>query len=235
MDNDITDNLKQPRSMVSISKQELAQLPVALYPGKIVMVDTPEAVPEAIKALKAEKEIGFDTETKPSFRRGQTYMVSLLQLSTHNTCYLFRLNHIGTDPRLREIMEDPSILKIGVSVHDDFHNLKKLGDLEPAGFIDLQSYVKNFGILDNSLSRIYGILFGKRISKGQRLTNWEATTLTKHQQEYASLDAYACIQIYDFLTQNGFNPETSPYYKVISDTDQASAMQAVHMAEQEQK
>lgn len=202
---------------VSITKQELASLPAAAFPGEIVLVDSEEGVHSAVKALRAESIIGFDTETKPSFRRGQSNHVALLQLSTHSTCFLFRLNHIGLNPEVRDLLEDPDILKIGVSIHDDFHNLRKLYNLNPSGFIDLQSYVKDFDILDNSLSRIYGILFGKRISKGQRLTNWEAPELTLHQQEYASLDAYACIQIYDHLNTEGFNPSESPYYRTMEE------------------
>lgn len=216
--------------VVSISKQELAVLPVAAFPGNIVVVDRPEKVSEAVCALCAETVIGFDTETKPSFRRGHSNNVALLQLSTHTTCYLFRLNMIGMFPEVRELLENPDILKIGVSIHDDFHNLHKLYDMKPQGFIDLQSYVKDYDILDNSLSRIYAILFGKRISKGQRLTNWEAPELTSHQQEYASLDAYACIQIYDHLNQNGFDPAASPYYHTLEELHPAPVVQDQHTA-----
>ncbi len=216
--------------VVSISKQELAGLPVAAFPGKIVMVDRPEKVSEAVSALCTETVIGFDTETKPSFRRGHSNNVALLQLSTHTTCYLFRLNMIGMFPEVRELLENPDILKIGVSIHDDFHNLHKLYDMKPQGFIDLQSYVKDYDILDNSLSRIYAILFGKRISKGQRLTNWEAPELTSHQQEYASLDAYACIQIYDHLNLNGFDPAVSPYYHTLEELHPAPVTQDQHTA-----
>ena len=203
--------------MVSISKEELAALPVAAFPGNIVLVDNEEDVSDAVSRLSEETEIGFDTETKPSFRRGQSNNVALLQLSTHDTCYLFRLNHLGLPPEIRNLLENEDILKIGVSIHDDFHNLHKIYNLNPGGFIDLQHYVKDYSILDNSLSRIYGILFGKRISKGQRLTNWEAAELTGHQQEYASLDAYACLQIFDQLRDNGFDPTLSPYYKTIEE------------------
>lgn len=212
----ITD-LNDNERMVSISKTELAELPIATFKGKIVVIDKPEEVDSAVAELNKESEIGFDTETKPSFKRGQSNLVSLLQLSTHDTCYLFRLNRIGAPDSLKALMENPDILKIGVSIHDDFHNLRKLGELEPGGFIDLQSYVKKYYILDNSLARIYGILFGERISKGQRLTNWEAPTLTPHQQSYAALDAYACIKIYDYLNVFGFDAKSSPYYRLLSD------------------
>ena len=205
------------RRKVSITKQELAELPAAKFPGNVILVDKDEDVEAAVEALNAETIIGFDTETRPSFRRGQTYLVSLLQLSTHTDCYLFRLNRIGLPQSVKDILENPKILKIGVSIHDDFHNLNKLCEIKPKGFVELQSFVKDYEILDNSLSRIYGILFGQRISKGQRLTNWEANELSLHQQEYASLDAYACIQIYEHLNNVGFDPTLSPYYRIIEE------------------
>ena len=203
--------------IVSISKADLALLPPAAYHGEIHIVDTIDKIPDAVRSLRAADIIGFDTETRPSFKKGQSFQVSLLQLSTRTECFLFRLNMIGLPQDIKDILEDEHKLKIGVSLHDDFHNLHKLYDMKPQGFIDLQSYVKDYDIIDNSLSRIYAILFGKRISKGQRLTNWEAPELTSHQQEYASLDAYACIQIYDHLNQNGFDPASSPYYHTLEE------------------
>lgn len=198
---------------VSITKQELAELPAAEFEGEIILVDTPEDAEKAAEALRQEAEIGFDTETKPSFKRGQSHFVSLLQLSTHTKCYLIRLNHIGMPQSILNILEDDNIKKIGVSIHDDFINLKKRFRINPDGFIDLQSYVKDYKIADNSLSRIYAVLFDKRISKGQRLTNWEATQLTQHQQEYASLDALACLHIYDYLRGGNFDYKQCKYYR----------------------
>lgn len=198
---------------VSITKNELATLPVAAYHGNIHVVDSEEDAIKAVEVLAAESVIGFDTETKPSFKRGQSNDVALLQLSTHTDCYLFRLNHIGLPEVVRNLLETEDVLKIGLSIHDDFHNLRKIYELEPKGFIDLQNYVKYYDIADNSLSRIYGILFGRRISKGQRLTNWEAADLTPNQQNYAALDALACIQIYEYLSKGRFNPEESPYLR----------------------
>lgn len=197
---------------VSIPKDLLGRFPHESYRGEIRLIDTPEDVESAIAELREAAIIGFDTETRPSFKKGQTYTVSLLQLATPEVCYLFRINRIGLTQPIIDLLQDSSRLKIGLSIHDDFHNLRKLcSSLEPAGFVDLQQYVKRFRIADNSLSRIYGILFGLRISKGQRLTNWEADTLTPAQQSYASLDAQACIRIYRFLEAGAFNPLLSPY------------------------
>ncbi|MCH5227613.1 MAG: 3'-5' exonuclease domain-containing protein 2 [Muribaculaceae bacterium] len=199
------------KAIITISKDKLASLPIAGYPGKIVMIDNQKKLEQAVKNLNSMPVIGFDTETRPSFRRGQSYKVALIQLATPECCYLFRTNEIGYPKELIEILENPGITKVGLSVHDDFLHLRRVTEIEPHGFIDLQSYVKEFKIADNSLSRLYGILFGERISKGQRLTNWEQAELTESQQAYAALDAYACIRIYEFLKEGKFNPRESKY------------------------
>lgn len=199
------------QAYVSISKEQLAKLPAASFEGRIQLIEHEEDILAATFELRSASILGFDTETKPSFKKGQLHTVSLLQLSTPSTCYLFRLNRIGLPPLLVDILQDPAVLKVGLSVHDDFHALRRLGPLEPAGFIDLQQFVKEFRIADNSLSRIYAILFGERISKGQRLTNWEADVLSPAQQTYAALDALACIRIYRHLKSGAFYPLTSPF------------------------
>lgn len=197
------------RAIVTIPKEKLASLPAAEFKGRICVIDSEDKVADAIKELRKASIIGFDTETRPSFKKGQSFKVALVQLSTPDTCYLFRTNEIGYPKELIGILEDPDLLKIGVSIHDDFLNLRKVTEIEPQGFIDLQPYVKEFKIVDNSLSRVYGILFGERISKGQRLSNWEADELTEAQQAYAALDAAACIKIYEYLKDGKFKPEES--------------------------
>ena len=210
------------RAFVSISKEKLCKLPKAEYPGKIEIVDNPSKLESAITDLKKFPIIGFDTETRPSFRKGQNYNVALVQLATPDCCYLFRTNEIGYPKELIDLLENPSILKVGLSIHDDFHNLKKITKIEPCGFIDLQSFVKDFKIADNSLSRVFGVLFGQRISKGQRLTNWEAIDLTEAQQKYAALDAYACLKIYDYLKQGNFNPMLSEYLSFMPEPEEST-------------
>lgn len=197
--------------MLSISKQTLAKLPAAHYQGTISVIDKPEDIDGAVKELYAAPIIGFDTETRPSFKKGQSNTVSLIQLCTPEHCFLFRIGITGITQPLRTLLEDPAKIKVGLSLHDDFHNLAKISDLHPDGFIDLQQYVKAVRIADNSLSRIYAIIFGKRISKGQRLSNWEAAHLTEFQQSYAALDAKACIDIYEAISQNRFCYEDSEY------------------------
>lgn len=201
---------------VSIPKEELSSLPIYHYSGGIQVVNTLEEAEKAIAELRNESIVGFDTETRPNFKKGNQNKVALVQLSTHKKSYLFRLCKIGIPHSLQSFLEDSQITKIGLSIHDDFHNLKILREnINPAGFIDLQPFVKDFMIADNSLTRIFAILFGKRISKSQQLSNWEADELTLHQQSYASLDAMACLNIYDYLKAGKFTPEESKYYKPI--------------------
>jgi len=196
---------------LSISKEDLSKLPAAHYSDGAIIIDSPEQVDKAVEELRNARLIGFDTETKPSFRKGTSHNASLIQLATKSKCFLFRINHLGLPDSLTHLLTDETIIKVGVSLNDDFHQLMKLGLSTTGGFIDLQKYVKQFYISDNSLSRIYAILFGQRISKGQRLTNWEAQTLTEAQINYAALDAIACLRIYEYLSGGHFDPFTSPY------------------------
>lgn len=199
------------RSIVTINKEVLAELTAAEFKGEICVVETIEELANAIKELRKEKILGFDTETRPTFRKGQQYNVALVQLSTSKKSYLIRTNRIGYPQELIDLLEDSGILKVGLSIHDDFLNLRRVTELSPSGFIDLQQYVKDYKIADNSLSRVYAILFGERISKGQRLSNWEANELSEAQQKYAAMDAFACIRIYQYLQEGKFDPAKSQY------------------------
>lgn len=200
---------------IAISKETVAEMPEVEYPGgvsTITVVDTPSMARVALRELYRARVVGFDTETRPSFRRGHLHNVALMQLSTDSHCFLFRLNKLGISEGLRKFLEDPEIIKIGLSVHDDFSVMRRLvPDLDPQGFIDLQEYVKYFHINDISLQKIYAIIFGEKISKNQRLTNWEAPTLTDRQQIYAALDAWACLKLYRTLRSGEFNPDESPF------------------------
>lgn len=199
------------RFEINISKEALAELPVITYPAAISLIDSEAEARAALRALSAEKIVGFDTETRPSFRKGCVHKVALMQISTLERCFLFRLNKIGIGDRLKEFLENPDITKIGLSVHDDFSVLRRSVEIEPQGFIDLQTYVKEFGITDISLQKIFGIVFGERISKTQRLTNWEAESLSPAQQAYAALDAWACLKLYLHLSDGRFDSPASPF------------------------
>lgn len=197
--------------MFGITKEQLSQLPTVSFPGRSILINTIADAKAAMAFLMRQQIVGFDTETRPSFRKGQPHKVALLQLSTNEECFLIRLNQLGMFESLKNFLENENILKIGLSLKDDFHSLMRLGEFNHAGFIELQTYVKEFDIADNSLQKIYGIIFGERISKSQRLTNWEANELTEAQQSYASLDAWACLKIFNHLKQGKFNPDECKY------------------------
>lgn len=191
--------MKQIRN--TISKKEIASLPKEQFPGRIYLIYTDAETDKAVEYLKKQTIVGVDTETRPSFKRGTVHKVALLQISTEDTCFLFRLNRIGMPTSLQEFLMNDT-LKIGLSLKDDFTMLRKRKDVhaEEGNWIELQDYVGHFGIEDRSLQKIYANLFGKKISKSQRLSNWEAETLTEAQMQYAATDAWACVNIYNCLT-----------------------------------
>ncbi|MFV0471066.1 MAG: 3'-5' exonuclease [Paludibacteraceae bacterium] len=182
-----------------ITKEEVNQLEPVEFEGEVVLIDKKEKLPMAIYELNMQDSVGIDTETRPSFSRGVYYNVSLLQISTDNKCYLFRLNKIGFPKELLDFLSNSRIRKIGLSLHDDFLSLRKRGKINPANFIDIQNIVKDYGILELSLQKIYAVIFNKKISKSQRLSNWERDALTKQQIKYAATDAWACLKIYHQL------------------------------------
>ena len=196
---------------ISIPKEKVSELPIVEFTGNIYVIDSMSKMNMAINALRKEIVVGFDSETKPAFARGKLNKVALLQVSTFSECYLFRINKIGIPDKLKSFLEDKNIKKIGLSLNNDIIGLKRITDINPEGFIDLQKRVNEYAIADMSLQRIYAIIFGKKISKSQRLTNWEAPTLTTAQQKYAALDAFSCLEIYDHLNKGLFAPENSPY------------------------
>lgn len=189
----------------SISKEDLIKLPIETYNGQIYIIQTITEAQKAIKALQDCSVIGFDTETKPSRFKGEEHKISLIQLSTDKFCFLFRILNEEILHLVKKVLENEKILKIGLSLKDDFRGLRKTGDFNPKNFIELQSYVKDYGIKDNGLSRIYANLFNKRISKRQRLSNWEADSLTPEQKKYAALDAWATRRIYTELEKFKYN------------------------------
>lgn len=196
---------------ISIPKEIISELPVAEFFGNIYVIDSMSKTNMAINALQKETIVGFDSETKPSFTRGKNNKVALIQISTFTDCFLFRINKTGMPLKLKDFLQNEAIKKIGLSLNNDILALKRLTDITPKGFIDLQKIVNDYNIIDMSLQRIYAIIFDKKISKAQRLTNWEAMSLTPAQQRYAALDAFACLEIYDWLNRGNFIPEESQY------------------------
>jgi ribonuclease D len=185
----------------TITKEEIAVLPTEEYRGRIIVIDQKKDAGLAVEYLSKRQKVGFDTETRPSFKKGRHFKIALIQIATEEVCFLFRLNRIGIPPALESFLADASVLKIGLSLRDDFGAMRKRTNVELANFLDLQNYVGQFGIEDASLQKIYAILFNKKISKGQRLTNWEADMLSESQKKYAALDAWACLLIYNQLNR----------------------------------
>lgn len=204
---------------LSITKEQLGDLPKVEFPGKIHVVNTAGEARRAVAALKKYPILGFDTESKPTFKRGVPIHVSLIQISSDDICFLFRILKMQDLEPLREIIDNPGILKIGLSLHDDFNNLSHGYRFEPKGFVDLQKIVPSLHFANLSLQKIYAILFDRRISKNQQLSNWEAEELSEAQMSYAAIDAWACIEIYRRITSPDFNPAECKY-KVVNQPEE---------------
>ena len=185
----------------TIDKEVLKDLPKAAFSGQIHVVQTPWEAEKAVTYLKSCPLLGIDSETRPSFTKGQAHKVALLQISSEEHCFLFRLNLTGLTLPVITLLENPNVTKVGLSLRDDFMMLHKRAPFEQHACIELQEYVRTFGIQDKSLQKIYAILFGEKISKSQRLSNWEAETLTEPQKLYAATDAWACLNIYNKLQE----------------------------------
>lgn len=189
----------------TIDKKLVSELPKEHFQGRIIIIYTESEARKAVDYLNSCSVVGVDTETRPSFKKGHTNKVALLQVSTEDTCFLFRLNHIGIPDFLSDFLQN-DVLKIGLSLRDDFNMLcrsgKKKTDLREGNWIELQDFVPRYGIEEKSLQKIFAILFGKKISKSQRLSNWEADVLTEAQQLYAATDAWATLMIYNKLNSN---------------------------------
>lgn len=183
----------------NITAEEISELELSWFRGEIVVVEDYDTFNRVISRFNGSKLLGFDTETKPVFRKGRRNEVSLIQLSTNDLACLFRINKIGLPDRLLKVLSDPAIIKAGVAIHDDLRFLKNVQKFNPEGFVDLQPFVKEFGIQSSGLKKLTAIILGFRISKRQQVTDWEADQLTEAQQVYAATDAWVCHQIYSKL------------------------------------
>ena len=179
-------------------------MPLISFRGGIHVISKLKEVPEALEALSSVKLLGFDTETRPAFHRGISNPVALLQLSGDSDAFLFRLREVGLPRQLIDLMENPSILKVGVAIHDDIRALQENRNFEPRGFIDLADIARELGIVTTGLRNLSGIVLGTRISKRFQLSNWERKTLDENQKVYAATDAWVCREIYRRLKEEGF-------------------------------
>ena len=178
-------------------KKKIQTLPCIHFGGRIIVIFTEKETDKAVEYLMKQHLLGLDTETRPTFQKGKMHQVALLQVATHDTCFLFRLNKTGMTDSILRLLEDTTITKVGLSLQDDMRALNQRRKFKPGTYVELQKEVKDIGIEDNSLQKIYANLFGEKISKGQQLSNWEADILTEAQQRYAATDAWACIQIHE--------------------------------------
>ncbi|MBN2682697.1 MAG: 3'-5' exonuclease domain-containing protein 2 [Bacteroidales bacterium] len=186
----------------NITTEELNNLPKGLFEGEILLVDDFNSLEIALDEIASASILGFDTETKPCFKKGESNLnkVALLQLSTPEKAWLFRLNRIGFPLELQRILADPQILKVGLAIRDDLKNLKKIHGFNPVSFVDMAEMAGEYGIKEKGLKKLAGIILGIRISKNQRLSNWELTELSEAQMRYAATDAWVCNILYRKLT-----------------------------------
>ncbi len=202
-------------------KSIINSLPLVTFPGKIIVVLNEYEADRAVEYLLSCDVLGVDTETRPAFRKGNNHKVALLQVATRKECFLFRLNHLGLPKSLLRLLSNKQVPMVGLSWHDDLMSLHRREQFEPGWFIDIQNIIGNLGIVDKSLQKLYANLFGEKISKRQRLTNWEADVLTERQKEYAAIDAWACIKLYDeimnLLATKEYELEVVPEEKPAAD------------------
>jgi ribonuclease D len=191
--------MENNKYLETITIEEIQEYDLSWFKGEIVVVDNPAVFNRIIKQLREEKILGFDTETRPTFRKGRKNKVSLIQLASGDLACLFRINKIGLPVELLKILANPGVTKVGVAIHDDIRFLKKVRKFNPEGFVDLQGFVKDFGIKCSGLKKLTAIVLGFRISKRQQVTDWEAEELSDPQKIYAATDAWVCREIYKKL------------------------------------
>lgn len=178
-------------------KKLISKLPKVNFEGRIFVIVSPHETKKAVDFLLTKPILGVDTETRPSFKKGKQNLVSLLQVASREECFLFRLNHTGITPDIVRLLEDETVPKVGLSLHDDICSLTRRMAFKPGAFFDLQDHFSELGVKDLSLQKLYANVFGEKISKAQQLSNWEADVLSDKQKLYAATDAWACIRLYD--------------------------------------
>ena len=179
-----------------ITREEMSELPVQRYEGPVHLITTPSDVERALPDLRGENVVGFDTETRPAFRRGESYYPSLVQFATAKAVYLVQVQRGDYSKSMREIFSSENIIKAGVSVKDDLHNLKNLFELDEHAVVDLGKIARRHGLKQTGVRNLAGIFLGVRIPKGAKTTNWAARRLTPQQITYAATDAWVCRQLY---------------------------------------
>ena len=187
-----------------VTKDEINELPLIRYEGEVVVVNSPEELSVALSDLNKQPVIGFDTESRPSFRKGEYYPISLLQIATPGLVYLIRINKTGFTPGLKSLFENSSIIKAGISILDDLRELQKFTHFKPTAVLDLNQVAQAAGIKNIGVRSLSAIILGVRISKSQQTSNWERDTLSKSQIYYAATDAWICLQLFEKLERWGY-------------------------------
>ena len=195
---------------VSIDKVEINRLHLKKYTGPVELIRNEQAFECAIRELKKESVLGFDTETRPAFRKGESYMPSLVQLGGENKVYLFQLALIKNSTKLFGLLSNPDILKVGVAMDYDIRQLQEIREFEASGFQNLETIAEQLGIKKNGLRNLAAIALGVRISKSEQRSNWSRDPLTRQQVIYAATDAWVSREIYlkfiRFLNGDGAKP-----------------------------
>jgi len=179
-----------------MSKDEINGCPIKRWTGRISVVRSKDGLAAAMNKLTGHTLLGFDTETRPAYKKGESYLPSLLQLASDDEVFIFQLKHLGLAKPLRGILSDPSIIKAGVSLDYDIQELKKLSDFKAAGFVDLGNLAKKAGIKNHGLRGLAAVLLGIRVSKGAQTSNWSKDVLTPQQIQYAATDAWVGRKLY---------------------------------------
>lgn len=184
-----------------MTKEQINSYPIAKYQGPIHVIRRPEQVELAVTELEGETLLGFDTETRPTFRAGQSYLPAVLQLAGEEAVYVFQLKHCGFPESLRQLLADPEIIKAGVGLDRDIRELNELAPYKPAGFVDVGELAKQAGCMNHGLRGLATLLLGFRVSKGRQTSNWAQPKLTRAQIEYAATDAWVGRELYRRLQE----------------------------------
>jgi ribonuclease D len=185
-----------PDLLREISREAMLELPIRRYEGEIRLVETAQALERAAADIFQEASIGFDTETRPAFRKGESHPPALAQVATARAVYLFPLQRLDFSATLGELLAERAIVKAGVALGEDLRQLQGLFAFEPAAVTDLGHVAKRHGLKQTGVRNLAGIFLGARITKGAKTTNWAARRLTAQQMTYAATDAWICRELY---------------------------------------
>lgn len=184
---------------INITPEEINNLPLRIFEGKTSVISDNTKLPKVIREIMKHEVVGFDTETRPSFKKGQIFQVALLQLAIPGKAYLIRIQHTGVTEEIAELFQNSSVIKAGVGIRDDLKALRKHREFEPGSCLDLSTLAKQAGLQVESVKKLAALLLNFRISKSSQTSNWEAPTLTQKQIEYAATDAWVCLELYHKL------------------------------------